>query len=138
MEQETDYILREVKRLTLFISKLISKVSTLDGDEIENGIKETDDLMRKEWNLSFEEIITLTNAEFIVKLKKLPEVHLEKLAELLAEITKKINTSELETGYDTKEIANKGLILIKSINKKAKTFSIKRMETNKIFEQIVN
>jgi hypothetical protein len=47
MEQETDYILREVKRLTTFISNLISNMSTLNSDEIESGIKETDDFIRK-------------------------------------------------------------------------------------------
>ena len=50
MEQETDYILREVKRVTTFITNLISNISTLSGFEIESGIKETDDFIRKEWN----------------------------------------------------------------------------------------
>jgi len=88
MEQETDYILKEVKRLTTFITNLISNVSTLNSDEIKSGIKETDDFIKKEWNLSFKEIISLTEIEFINRLKELPEVHLEKLAELLSEIKK--------------------------------------------------
>ena len=90
MEQETDYILNEVKRLTTFITNLISNVSTLNSDEIKSGIKETDDFIKKEWNLSFKEIISLTEIEFINRLKELPEVHLEKLAELLSEIKKKL------------------------------------------------
>ena len=112
MEQETDYILREVKRVTTFITNLISNISTLSGFEIESGIKETDDFIRKEWNLSFNEIITLNNSEFIIRLKELPEVHLENLAKLLSEITKKINTLELENKYNVTEIANKGILLI--------------------------
>jgi hypothetical protein len=132
MEQETDYILREVKRLTTFISNLISNISTLNSDEIESGIKETDDFIRKEWNLSFKEIATLNEHEFINRLEKLPQVHLENLAELLCEIVKKIDTPELDNKYNRKEIANKGIILIENINGKSKTYSMKRMEIKKI------
>jgi|TARA_B110000285_G_C15010849_1_gene556361 hypothetical protein len=137
MEQETDYILREVKRLTTFISNLISNVSTLNSNEVESGIKETDDFIRKEWNLSFKEIISLTEFEFINRLKELPEVHLEKLAELLSEITKKINTTELENKYNKNELVNKGIFLIDNINEKSKVYSMKRMEIKNVLQQSV-
>jgi len=137
MEQETDYILREVKRLTTFISNLISNVSTLNSNEIESGIKETDDFIRKEWNLSFKEIISLTEFEFINRLKELPEVHLEKLAELLSEITRKINASELENKYNKNELVNKGILLIDNINEKSKVYSMKRMEIKNVLQQSV-
>tara|TARA_R110002074_G_C12311753_1_gene646092 strand:+ start:423 stop:836 length:414 start_codon:yes stop_codon:yes gene_type:complete len=134
MEQETDYILREVKRLTTFITNLISNVSTLNSDEIESGIKETDDFIKKEWNLSFKEIISLTEIEFINRLKELPEVHLEKLAELLSEIIKKINTPELKNKYNKNELANKGILLINNINEKSKVYSMKRMEIKNVLQ----
>ncbi len=134
MEQETDYILREVKRLTTFITNLISNVSTLNSDEIESGIKETDDFIKKEWNLSFKEIISLTEIEFINRLKELPEVHLEKLAELLSEIIKKINTPELKNKYNKNELANKGILLIDNINEKSKVYSMKRMEIKNVLQ----
>jgi|TARA_B110000090_G_C12935098_1_gene275053 hypothetical protein len=137
MEQETDYILREVKRVTTFITNLISNISTLSGFEIESGIKETDDFIRKEWNLSFNEIITLNNSEFIIRLKELPEVHLENLAKLLSEITKKINTLELENKYNVTEIANKGILLIDNINEKSKVYSMKRMEIKNVLQHRV-
>ena len=132
MEQETDYILKEVKRLTTFITNLISNVSTLNSDEIKSGIKETDDFIKKEWNLSFKEIISLTEIEFINRLKELPEVHLEKLAELLSEIIKKIDTPELKNKYNKNELANKGILLIDNINKKSKVYSMKIMEIKNV------
>jgi hypothetical protein len=134
MEQETDYILKEVKRLTTFITNLISNVSTLNSDEIKSGIKETDDFIKKEWNLSFKEIISLTEIEFINRLKELPEVHLEKLAELLSEIIKKIDTPELKNKYNKNELANKGILLIDNINKKSKVYSMKRMEIKNVLQ----
>jgi hypothetical protein len=137
MEQETDYILKEVKRLTTFITNLISNVSTLNSDEIKSGIKETDDFIKKEWNLSFKEIISLTEIEFINRLKELPEVHLEKLAELLSEIIKKIDTPELKNKYNKNELANKGILLIDNINKKSKVYSMKRMEIKNVLQHRV-
>lgn len=134
MEQETDYILREVKRITTFITNLISSINTLNTNEIEIGIKETDDFIKKEWNITFKEIITLNEFEFINRLKELPEVHLEKLAEILSEITKKINTPELEDKYSVNELANKGILLINNINEKSKVYSVKRMEIKNVLQ----
>jgi hypothetical protein len=109
MERETDYILKEVKRITAFIRGLIDNISSLNCSEIEIGIKETDDFIRKEWNLSFKEVISLNKIEFINRLNELPEVHLENL-------------------YNKKEISNKGLILMEIILEKTKTYSLKRLE----------
>tara|TARA_B110000240_G_C13464419_1_gene438173 strand:- start:166 stop:588 length:423 start_codon:yes stop_codon:yes gene_type:complete len=135
MERETDYILKEVKRITAFIRGLIDTISSLNCSEIEIGIKETDDFIRKEWNLSFKEVISLNKIEFINRLNELPEVHLENLAELLSEIAKKINTTDLENLYNKKEISNKGLILMEIILEKTKTYSLKRLEIKKILKQ---
>ena len=107
----------------------------MNCSEIEIGIKETDDFIRKEWNLSFKEVISLNKIEFINRLNELPEVHLENLAELLSEIAKKINTTDLENLYNKKEISNKGLILMEIILEKTKTYSLKRLEIKKILKQ---
>lgn len=128
MEQETDYILREVNKITLLISHLISQFSKLSNSEIERGIREVDDLIKRKWDFSLLEITTYSEVEFINRLKELPEVHLEKLAELLGEIINHINTPELERKYDKKELRNKGILLIDHINKKSKVYSMKRME----------
>lgn len=134
LEQETDYILREVKRITTFITNLISNINTSNSNEIESQIKETDDFIRKEWNITFREIITLNEFELIHRLKELPEIHLEKLAEILSEITRKTNTPELENKYSMNELANKGILLINKINEKSKTYSMKRMEIKNVLK----
>ena len=102
---------------------------------MESGIRETDDFIRKEWNVSFKEIISLTEFKFINRLKELPEVHLEKLAELLSEITRKINTTALENKNNKKELVNKGILLIDKINEKSNVYSMKRMEIKSVLQQ---
>ena len=67
----------------------------------------------------------------------MPEVHLEKLAELLSEITRKINTTALENKYNKKELVNKGILLIDKIKEKSKVCSMKRMEIKNVLQQSV-
>lgn len=137
MEQETDFILREVKRLTLLISNLISDFGNLGSDEVESGIQDTDDLIKKEWDLSFKDIISYSDDDLINKLKNTPEIHIEKLAELLSEVIKKINTSELESQYNKNELANKGILLINNLNENSKIYSMKRMEIKSILQKSI-
>ncbi|WOC39711.1 hypothetical protein [Polaribacter sp. HL-MS24] len=137
MEQESDFNLREVKRLTNFITNLISNISTSNKNELENGIRETDDFIRKEWDLSLKEIVTFSEFNFMNKLKELNEIHIEKLAELLSEIIKKMNTPEIAKKYNQIELAKKGVLLINSLNDKSKTYSIKRMELKHILQKYI-
>ena len=104
MQQETDYILREVQRLTNFITSLVGTISTSNSNDIETQIKETDDFIRKEFNLSFKDVLTLNNTELIQKLKELPIIHLEHLATLFYEISVNLN-SEIESQKKQKKRA---------------------------------
>ncbi len=131
MEQESDYILREVKKLTLFITNLISNLNTSNKDELDNGIRETDDFIRKKWGISLKEIASISPFDFTNKFKELEEIHLEKLAELLNVFIKKMATLDMNEQYKGKELAKKGILLINILNDKSKTYSIKRMELKK-------
>ena len=71
------------------------------------------------------------------KLKELHEIHIEKLAELLSEIIKKMNTPEIAKKYNRIELAKKGVLLINSLNDKSKTYSIKRMELKHILQKYI-
>ena len=65
MQQGTDYLLRGVKRLTLFLINLIGKFSSPNDDKIEIGMKKTDDFIKKEWSLTLKEVITFDKNHFI-------------------------------------------------------------------------
>ncbi len=138
MQQESDYFLREIKKLTLFITNLISNLNTSNKDELENGIRETDDFIRKKWGISLKEIASISSFDFINKFKELQEIPIEKLAELLNVFIKKSATLEVSEQYNGKELAKKGILLINILNDKSKTYSIKRMELKKELQRNLN
>ena len=138
MQQESDYFLREIKKLTLFITNLISNLNTSNKDELENGIRETDDFIRKKWGISLKEIASISSFDFINKFKELQEIPIEKLAELLNVFIKKSATLEVSEQYNGIELAKKGILLINILNKKSKTYSIKRMELKKELQRHLN
>ena len=128
MQQETDYILREVQRLTNFITSLVGTISTSNSNDIETQIKETDDFIRKEFNLSFKDVLTLDNAELIQKLKELPIIHLEHLATLFYEISVKLNSEIQSQKKQKKELSKKVLFLLNEIEKNTKVYSLRRAQ----------
>ena len=128
MQQETDYILREVQRLTNFITSLVGTISTCNSNDIETQIKETDDFIRKEFNLSFKDVLTLDNAELIQKLKELPIIHLEHLATLFYEISVKLNSEIQSQKKQKKELSKKVLFLLNEIEKNTKVYSLRRAQ----------
>lgn len=138
MQQESDYLLREVKKLILFITNLISNLNTSNKDALENAIRETDDSIRKKWGISLKEIASITGCDFINKFNELQEVPIEKLAELLNVFIKKSDELEVNEHYNRKELAKKGILLINILNDKSKTYSIKRMELKKELQRHLN
>jgi len=60
------------------------------------------------------------------------------LAELLNVFIKKSATLEVSEQYNGKELAKKGILLINILNKKSKTYSIKRMELKKELQRHLN
>jgi hypothetical protein len=138
MQQESDYLLREVKKLILFITNLISNLNTSNKDVLENAIRETDDSIRKKWGISLKEIASITGCDFINKFNELQEVPIEKLAELLNVFIKKSAELEVNEHYNRKELAKKGILLINILNDKSKTYSIKRMELKKELQRHLN
>jgi hypothetical protein len=138
MQQESDYLLREVKKLILFITNLISNLNTSNKDALENVIRETDDSIRKKWGISLKEIASITGCDFINKFNELQEVPIEELAELLNVFIKKSAELEVNEHYNRKELAKKGILLINILNDKSKTYSIKRMELKKELQRHLN
>ena len=138
MQQESDYLLREVKKLILFITNLISNLNTSNKDALENAIRETDDSIRKKWGISLKEIASITGCDFINKFNELQEVPIEKLAELLNVFIKKSAELEVNEHYNRKELAKKGILPINILNDKSKTYSIKRMELKKELQRHLN
>ena len=75
--------------------------------------------------------------EFIRHISELHESHTEKIAELIYEITIKIESIDFSKKYKKCKIAKKGIIIIDFLNDKSKTFSIRRMHMKKALQNFV-
>ena len=122
MQQEKDFIQREIQRLTLLLNKLIGKALGLDIDGFDQGIQNIESDLKSEFDLSLREILEMENSELIAHIRELDEQHLEKIAELISILVKKPKTE------NRNQLAKKGIVLLDFLDSHSKTFSLKRME----------
>jgi hypothetical protein len=122
MQEEKDYIQREIQRLTLLLKKLIGKALGIKSNDFEQGIQNIESDLKNEFDLTLKEISEMENSELTKKISGLNEQHLEKLAELIKVV------SENSQNNFGKKIAQKGIIILEYLDNNSKTFSIKRME----------
>jgi len=127
MEQRNDLILREIEKLGLLLKKLIKNIHNVDSKEIETEINQTNEVLTSEFDLPLSSIIKLNNDELLEKISNLHESHIEKLAELLHEVIKKMNQENKDYGLNRKELTKKAILLIDYIDSNSTTFSIDRM-----------
>ena len=122
MQQEKDFIQREIQRLTLLLNKLIGKALGLDIDGFDQGIQNIESDLKSEFDLSLREILEMENSELIAHIRELDEQHLEKIAELISILVKNPKTE------NRNQLAKKGIVLLDFLDSHSKTFSLKRME----------
>ena len=75
MQQEKDFIQREIQRLTLLLNKLIGKALGLDIDGFDQGIQNIESDLKSEFDLSLREILEMENSELIAHIRELDEHH---------------------------------------------------------------
>ena len=135
MIEEKDFILREVQRLTLLLQQLISKISGLDSGDISIKIKETDEALKSEFDLSIKDISEIPKNDFLRIVKGMNDMHIEKLIELVFEVIKKIKSSNEYINLDEFKLIEKNLLLIDALDKNSKTFSMDRMNMKNVLLQ---
>ena len=81
-------------------------------------------------------ISNMSNAEFLPEVNELDELNLELFADLLSEISKKINYIKKNTTYNSKELGKKSILILDYIDEKTRTFSLKRMALKKEIQQL--
>lgn len=131
MLAENDLIMREIQKLTLMLTQLTAKVIGLNANNSSSGIQETNEALKGEFDLSLTDIVELSDAGFSDKIKGLHKTHLEKLAELIFQIIKKMDSAELDEAYNKKELTQKAILIIDYLEEKSQTFSVKRNELKK-------
>ena len=127
MKVEKDLILREIQKLTLILTSLINKIGGLNSNNAKSGIKETNEVLKSEFDLTLRSISQMENSELLKHIEEFHKIHIEKLTELMYKIVIKTELPDLSENYDKNKIAQKIILLIDFLNEKTKVFSIKRM-----------
>lgn len=128
MQQEKDYIKREIEKLLLFLKKLVDKISSGNSTEIE-----TSDLkaIPSELNFNLTKIISISLENFSEEVKELDSSILEELTNLFVSLAKKSSNKNKEIHL------KKALILLNLIDEKDKTFSFERIALKQEIERLV-
>ena len=134
MIEGKDFLLREVQRITLLLKELISKVTGLDSENLSKDLTEIDKKLKNNIDISIKEIINMPENDFIEKFLNINENYLEKLSELIFEIIKK---KQSNFDFDKNELIKKNIIIIETINKKSKTYSLQRMNMKNTLQQLL-
>ncbi len=132
MIEDKDFLLREVKRITLLLKELISKVKGLDSGISSNGFLDMDKMLKSNLDISISEIIDMSENDLIDNIININESYLEYLSELIFEI---VNQKQSNVFFDKNELIIKNIIIIEILNKKSKTYSLGRMNMKNILKQ---
>ena len=137
MINSKDFLEREIEKLNLMILKLIILISKSNPNDFENDIKETDEFLKTNFDLTIGEISTMSNSNFIEKIRDLHESHTDKLVELLFEIIEKMDSIETEQGFNKHPLIEKSLLLIEYIDNHSTTFSVSRLNIKNTLQQLI-
>lgn len=125
MQEDRDYIQREIQRLTLLLQKLIENAIGIKSDNIELTMNYIESELKNEFDLTIKRISELNDSELTEKIIGINEQHLENLVELI-----EVLTGNLEHDLST-NIARKGIVILEYLDANSQTFSFKRMELKK-------
>lgn len=128
MQEDRDYIQREIQRLTLLLQKLIENTIGIKSDNIELTMNYIESELKNEFDLTIREISELNDSELTEKIIGINEQHLENLVELI-----EVLTGNLEHDLST-NIARKGIVILEYLDANSPTFSFKRMELKKTLQ----
>ncbi|MCG8237346.1 hypothetical protein [Tenacibaculum finnmarkense] len=135
MEHQKDFIEREIQKLTLILTKLISGFSETNLNNFDIGIEEINDVLKSEFDLTIPELSKMTNFTLIKKARGLHKIHIEKLIELLYQIIKKNKSAKTDKVIDENKLIKKTLLLIEYVDKKSNTFSLERLNIKNVLQQ---
>lgn len=127
MEQENDFIKREIQKLAMVLNKLIDKTSSVDANSFESVVCETNEKLEANFGFSLKEISTMENSKLIEKVKRFHGEHLEILVELIYQTIQKSKEFKKDFDFEIKELSNKLLLMIDFANEKSNSFSVERM-----------
>lgn len=137
MEQENDFIKREVQKLAMVLGKLIDKTASANANAFEAVVFETDEKLEENFGLSLKKISAMENSKLIEEVKRFHSEHFEKLIELIYQTIQKSEEFKKDFDFEIKKLSNKLLLMIDFANDKSNSFSVERMNMKRQLEAIL-
>ena len=135
MEQKKDYLEREIQKLTLMFTSLISKVHGTEAEDLDETIQEINEALGEHFGFQLEELEEMDNQKLLMKLHSGDELTIDAFTKLLHQI---IFTKDQITREDTlniEKLADKALFLLNYMDKTSSTFSMERMKMKEYLQK---
>ena len=126
MEQEKDFLEREIQRLSLVLKTLTGRVLKIDPEGHDSDFEDVNNSLKEEFGFSIESFGELEQPVLINKIKEFQHFQVDELIELLYLMVKSLNTEWKTHGAKIKSI-NNITFLIEYLNQHSTTFSLERM-----------
>jgi hypothetical protein len=126
MEQEKDFLEREIQRLSLVLKTLTDRVLKIEPEGNDSDFEDVNNSLKEEFGFSIESFGELEQPDLIIKIKEFHHFQIDELAELLYLMVKSPNAKWKTQGSKIKSI-NNITFLIEYLNQHSTTFSLDRM-----------
>jgi hypothetical protein len=134
MQQEKDYLQREVERITLFLKTLLRKVAGLKDENFEPQYNQLEKDFKEEVDFSLSELGAMNALTLEKYLKKIHPSHIEKIVQITYEVIQK--KQALQISINSGMIVN-ALKMLNHLNTTSKTYSIERQNLQSKLQKIL-
>ena len=133
MEQEKDFLEREIQRLSFVLKALIEKiVKVSERDSQGSTLEEVDISLKKEFGFSLKSFGEFDKPNLIIKMREIPPSQIDELTGLLYLMLKNSNKSYFNTSESKIKSIDNTISLLHYKNHESSTFSLERtrLESN--------
>jgi len=134
MQQEKDYLQREVERITLFLKTLLRRVAGLKDENFEPQYNQLEKDFKEEVDFSLSELGEMNALTLEQYLKKIHPSHIEKIVQITYEVIQK--KQALQISINSGMIVN-ALKTLNHLNTTSKTYSIERQNLQSKLQKIL-
>ncbi len=129
MQQEKDYLQRDIERISFFLKILLRKVAGLNNEDFQPQYSQLEKNLQEQVDFSIQELSQLDEVELKGKLAPLHLAHIDKLVEIAFEILKKSNPE------NKKKFCTNILFMIEQLNEESDTLSLQRIQIKEELEK---
>ncbi len=121
MQEEKDYLQREIERITLFLKTLLRRVAGFTDENFSPEYDQLEKELQAQIDFSLHDLSDMDTPDLERKMMSLPLVHVEKLAEVAFELLKKQRVT-----VNPRNFARNILYMLEHVNRESSVFSLQR------------